>query len=286
MLRASAVAVPPEHWLTRASDASPSSVGLPTLAGCGNLPRSVGLRCSPSQPPRQTGGSDLCSRHQHASSGHSACVVIRVTQLCRIRQLLHQLARDAGLVALAPTRNPSNLRLDDTAWMQGALGFVAWVYLYQVASQCRKRAFPVPTSRWSRLELIRVQLCLAGVVLIAQADRGAVVMEFIPKCPPLSALVLDLDPASCTDDDESCSACDSPAATTAARTRRTVSFASHGEQRQEVTAVETASLWRGEDYTMKKTRKRCSSKPGHKERLVSILRQLLMFGCLGMQVYM
>ena len=91
-LRASAVAVPPEHWFTRASDASPSWLGLPTLAGGGSLPRSAGLRCSPSQPPRQTGGSDLCSRHQYASSGHSACFAIRVTQLYRISPDYRQLA--------------------------------------------------------------------------------------------------------------------------------------------------------------------------------------------------
>ena len=73
---------------TRASDAAPSWLGLPTLAGCGSLPRSVGLRCSRPQLPMQTGGSSLCSRHQHASSGHSVCFVIRVTQLCQISQFL------------------------------------------------------------------------------------------------------------------------------------------------------------------------------------------------------
>ena len=77
-----------KHWFTRASDASPWWLRLPALAGCGSLPRSVGLRCSPPQSSRQTGGSDLCSFHQHASSGHSACFVIRVTQLCRISQVL------------------------------------------------------------------------------------------------------------------------------------------------------------------------------------------------------
>ena len=123
-------------------------LGLPALAGCGSLPRSVGVRCSPPQPPRQTGGLDLCSRHQHASSGHSACFVIRVTQLCQIRQVLHQLARDARLVALATTRTFPDSRLVGTASM----------YLCQVASQCRKRAFPAATARWSRLELASVCL--------------------------------------------------------------------------------------------------------------------------------
>ena len=114
-LRASAAAVPPEHWFNRASDASPWRLGLPALAGCGSWPRSVGLRCCPSQPPRQTGRSDLCSLHQHGSTGHSAWCVIRVTQLSRISQVYRQLARDAGLVALATTRTPPDLRLVDTA---------------------------------------------------------------------------------------------------------------------------------------------------------------------------
>ena len=90
-LRASAAAVPPEHWFTRASDASPWRLGLPALAGCGSWPRSVGLRCCPSQLPSQTGRSDLCSRHQHGSTGHSSCCVIRVTQLSRISQFLPQI---------------------------------------------------------------------------------------------------------------------------------------------------------------------------------------------------
>ena len=95
-------------------------------------------------------------------------------------------------------------------------------------------------------------------------------LDCLPKCPPLSDLLLDLEPASCTDDDdddESYSDCDSPVATTASRT---VSFASHGEQRPEVTAVEAASPWRGEDYNMKKTRKRFSSKLGQRRCATSL----------------
>ena len=108
------MAVAPEHSFTRASDASPSWLGLPALAGCGSLPQSIGLRCSLLPHPRQTGGSDLCSRHQHASSGHSACFVLRVTQLFQISQVYHQLARDAGLVALAAAHASADLQLTNT----------------------------------------------------------------------------------------------------------------------------------------------------------------------------
>ena len=86
---------------TRASDPMHAWLGLPTLAGCGSLPWAVGLRCSPPQPPRQTGGSDLCSRHQRGSSGRFAWCVNRVTRPCWISQVCRQLGRDAGLVALA-----------------------------------------------------------------------------------------------------------------------------------------------------------------------------------------
>ena len=37
--------------------------------------------------------------------------MIRVKQLCRISQVNRQLAQDAGLVALAATHTPSDLRL-------------------------------------------------------------------------------------------------------------------------------------------------------------------------------
>jgi hypothetical protein len=168
------VAVPPEHWFTRASDAPPSWLGLPTLAGCGSLPRSVGLRCSPPQPPRQTGGSDLCSRHQHASSGHSACFVIRVTQLCQISQVYHQLARDAGLVALAAAHASSDLQLTNTTWMTWVLSHAAWACVCQIASQQLKRPSPTPASNPSRLELSVCNCVLSGVMLSAQAGRGAV----------------------------------------------------------------------------------------------------------------
>jgi hypothetical protein len=141
------VAVPPEHSFTRASDASPSWLGLPALAGCGSLPQSVWLRYSPSQLLMQAGRSDLCSRHQHGSAGHSACFVIRVTQLCRISQVRRRLARDAGLVALAAAHSSSDLQLTNTTWMTWVLGHAAWVCVCQIASQQLKRPSPTPVTR-------------------------------------------------------------------------------------------------------------------------------------------
>ena len=102
-------------------------LGLPALAGAPRLPRFVGLRYSPSQLLRQAGRSDLCSRHQHGSAGHSAWCVNRVTQLCRISQVCRQSARTAGLVALAAAHAPSDLQLTDTTWMTWVLGHAAWV---------------------------------------------------------------------------------------------------------------------------------------------------------------
>ena len=142
-LRASAAAVPPEHWFTRASDASPWRLGLPALAGCGRLSRPVGLRCSPARLPRQTGRSDLCSRHQHGSAGHSSCCVNRVSQLCRISQVCRKLARDAGPVALAATHAPSDLPMMTTASMQRVLGHATRVCFCQLAkSVFRTHLFP------------------------------------------------------------------------------------------------------------------------------------------------
>ena len=101
---------------------TPSWLGLPALAGCGSLPQSVWLRYSPSQLLMQAARSDLCSRHQHGSAGHSAWCVIRVTQLCRISQVRRRLARDAGLVALAAAHSSSDLQLTNTTWMTRVLG--------------------------------------------------------------------------------------------------------------------------------------------------------------------
>ena len=140
------------------------------------MPRSVGLRYSPSWPPRQTGRSDPCSGHQHGSAGHSACFVIRVTQLCRISQVRRRLARDAGLVALAAAHASSDLQLMDTLWMPRVLGHAAWVCLCQIASQQLKRPSPTPAPKSSRLEMYVCNCVLSGVMLSAQAGRGAVDM--------------------------------------------------------------------------------------------------------------
>eukprot|EP01044_Picomonas_judraskeda_P008071 COSAG03_NODE_899_length_5417_cov_188.692915_4_plen_243_part_00 len=168
------MAVPPEHSFTRASDASPSWLGLPALAGCGSLPQSVWLRYSPTQLLMQAGRSDLCSRHQHGSAGHSACFVIRVTQLCRISQVRRRLARDAGLVALAAAHSSSDLQLAITTWMAQVLGHAAWVCVCQIASQQLKRPSPTPVAKSTRLELFVCNCVLSGVTLSAQAARGAV----------------------------------------------------------------------------------------------------------------
>ena len=133
------------------------------------MPRSVGLRYSPSQLLMQAGRSDLCSRHQHGSAGHSACFVIRVTQLCRISQVRRRLARDAGLVALAAAHASSYLPLIDILWMTRVLGHAAWVCVCQIASQQLKR--PSPKSCGN--EMYVCNCVLSGVMLSAQAGRGA-----------------------------------------------------------------------------------------------------------------
>jgi hypothetical protein len=168
--------VPLEHSFTRASDASPSWLGLPALAGCGSLPQSVWLRYSPSQLLMQARRSDLCSRHQHGSAGHSACFVIRVTQLCRISQVCRQSARDAGLVALAAAHASPDLQLTDSLWMTWVLGHAAWVCLCQIASQQLKRPSPTPAPKSSRLEMYVCNCVLSCVMLSTQAGRGAVYM--------------------------------------------------------------------------------------------------------------
>jgi hypothetical protein len=168
-LRASAVAVPPEHWFVRASNAPPWWLGLPTLAACGNLPRSVKLRCSPLRSLRQAGRSDLCSRDQGGSPGRSAYFVIRVTQLCWISQVRRRSARDAGLVALAAAHASSDLQMMNTTWMTRVLGHAAWVCVCQIASQQLKRPSCTPAPEPSRLELFVCNCVLAGDVLRTRA---------------------------------------------------------------------------------------------------------------------
>jgi hypothetical protein len=100
--------------------------------------------------------------------------VIRVTQLCQISQVYHQLARDAGLVALAAAHASSDLQLTNTTWMTWVLSHAAWACVCQIASQQLKRPSPTPASNPSRLELSVCNCVLSGVMLSAQAGRGAV----------------------------------------------------------------------------------------------------------------
>ena len=176
-LRASAVAVPPKHWFTRASDASPWRLGLPALAGCGSLPRPIGLRCSQSQPPRQTGRSDLCSRHQNGSADHSSCFVIRVTQLCRISQCCRKLTRGSRPVALAATHAPSDLSLAVVPSMQRVLWHAVCAHLCQIARKQSKRAHSHSVDCWCRVELFMCSCVLASDTLSAQAGQGAVTRD-------------------------------------------------------------------------------------------------------------
>ena len=101
------------------------------LAGCGGLLAAAVLRCSSSRPPGQTRRSDLCSRHQHGSSGHSACFVLPVLQPCQMNQVCRDLARHAELVALAATHAPSDLPLMAIAPIQRVLGHAACARLYR-----------------------------------------------------------------------------------------------------------------------------------------------------------
>jgi hypothetical protein len=156
-LRASAVAVPPEHWFVRASNASPWWLGLPALAAYSSLPRPVRLRCSQPQSLRQAGRSDLCSCCQQGSAGHSACFVIRVTQLCQISQDYRQLAQDAELVALATTHTPSYLYTNDEHCMDAAGAGPCWHGCVSVKSQVSVSNGPLPM-QLSRA--VRVQLCV------------------------------------------------------------------------------------------------------------------------------
>jgi hypothetical protein len=164
-LHASAVAVPPEHWFARASDASPWLLGLPALAGSPRLPWSVGLRYSPSRLPRKAGRPDLCFRHQHGSTGHPACLAIRETQRCRISQVCHKMARNAGLVDLATAQMPSDFPMVITASIQWVHGYAAWVLLCQISRKWLKRPSCTPAVNWSHLEPFVCNCMLAGDVL-------------------------------------------------------------------------------------------------------------------------
>ena len=99
------------HRFTACIGRSPRRLVPAVLAACGRLSRSVGLMRFISQHSRQTGRSDLCSRHQRGIPGRSAWCVNRVTQRCRISQVCRQSARDAGLVALAATHTSPDLPL-------------------------------------------------------------------------------------------------------------------------------------------------------------------------------
>ena len=100
--------------------------------------------------------------------------MIRVTQLCRIGQVYHQMARDAGLVALATAHASSDLPLNVTACIQRVLGHAPWVQVCQLARQWLKRPSHTVDPKWSRLELFVCGCVPSGVVLSAQAGRGAV----------------------------------------------------------------------------------------------------------------
>ena len=98
--------------------------------------------------------------------------MIRVAQLGRIRQVYHQLARDAELVAPAATHTPSYVWLMNTAWMQGALGHAARVCLCRISGQWLTMALSPRDPNCSCLELFVCSRMLAGVVLSTQAGRG------------------------------------------------------------------------------------------------------------------
>jgi len=179
--------VPPKHWFTRASDASPWWLGLPALAGCGSLPRSAGLGCSPQQPPRQAGRSDLCSQHQHGSAGHSACFVIRVTQLswispgrgniagslCRVPSGPGMPSIGSGHCTGGSRRHPHTLRLagDRHCIDAAGAGHAAWVCFCKLANQWP--FFPLSYRKWSCVEMFLCICVLAGDVLSARARQGA-----------------------------------------------------------------------------------------------------------------
>eukprot|EP01044_Picomonas_judraskeda_P004350 COSAG03_NODE_382_length_8333_cov_5.320986_2_plen_137_part_00 len=63
--------------LDRARFPDVARLGLAVLAGCGCLLAAAVLRCFASRPLMQTRRSDLCSRHQHGSSGllRASCFV-------------------------------------------------------------------------------------------------------------------------------------------------------------------------------------------------------------------
>ena len=116
-------------------------------------------------------GSDLCSRNQHASSGHPECFVLVSRSCAGSANFYHPLARDAGLVALAATRTPSDLWMMATVWMQRVLGHAAWVCLCQSqVSGSNVSSFHLGLNA----AVSRRWCAVASVVLSARAGRGAV----------------------------------------------------------------------------------------------------------------
>ena len=77
-----------------------SSALLGTVEPSGTLGRAL-ARSSGGGWGRVGGRSDQCSRHHRGSAGHSSCCVLRVTQLCQISRVRHDLAQYARQVALA-----------------------------------------------------------------------------------------------------------------------------------------------------------------------------------------
>ena len=174
MLRASAVAVPPKRWFTRASDASPWWLGLPALAGCGSLPRPNGLRCSLPHPPRHTGRSDLCSRHQHGSADQSSCFVIRVTQLRQISQVCRKLARGSRSVALAATHGPQTCQWWQFRRCSGCRGMLRGRASVRSQESGPDAPLLTPGAEWCRVELCVCDCVRAGDVLSSRAGLRAI----------------------------------------------------------------------------------------------------------------
>ena len=80
--------------------------------------------------------------------------MIWITQLCRINQVYRQLARDAGLVALAAAHVPPYLSLVITASIQRVCSYAACVLLYQISRVSGPIApYLTPDPEWCCVEL-------------------------------------------------------------------------------------------------------------------------------------